>query len=161
MTSCYIQVNIEYKSGLKSFTLTPNRKHLGKSLARRSTYAIISDLMNNPGSRNYILKKIGTMLRQELTVMSSHKTKSILGSQDIADMKKFTWSKVLDELSLNAPILHSLLLSCTYRRRPRMNRDAIVGMCSAILLKFRYSRMSMVQRILSLILRAGSSGKQV
>ncbi len=32
MTSCYIQVNIEYKSGLKSFTLTPNRKHLGKSL---------------------------------------------------------------------------------------------------------------------------------
>ncbi len=90
--------------------------------------------------------------------MSSHKTKSILGSQDIADTKKFTWSKVLDELSLNAPILHSLLLSCTYRRRPRMNRDAIVGMCSAILLKFRYSR---VQRILSLILRAGSSGKQV
>ncbi len=35
--------------------------------------------------------------------MSSHKTKSILGSQDIADMKNFTWSKVLDELSLNAP----------------------------------------------------------
>ena len=100
MTSCYIQVNIEYKSGLKSFTLTPHRKHLGKSLARRSTYAITSDLMNNPGSRNYILKKLGTMLRQELTVMSSHKTKSILGSQDIADMKKFTWSKVLDELSL-------------------------------------------------------------
>ncbi len=117
--------------------------------------------MNNPGSRNYILKKIGIMLRQELTIMSSHKAKSILGSQDIADMKKFTWSKVLDELSLNAPILHSLLLSCTYRRRLRMNRDAIVGMCCAILLKFRYSSMSMVQRILSLILRAGSSGKQV
>ncbi len=101
----FLQVNIEYKSGLKSFTLTPNRKHLGKSLAIRSTYAILSDLMNNPGSRNYFLKKIRIMLRQELTVMSSHKTKSILSSQDIADMKKFIWRKVLDELSLNAPIL--------------------------------------------------------
>lgn len=101
------------------------------------------------------------MLRKELTLMSSHKTKSILASQDIADIKAFTWSKVLNELSSNAPILLSILMSCTYRRRPRLNRNAVIGMCSAILLKFRYSKMSMVQRILSLILRAGSSGKQV
>ncbi len=35
MTSCYTQVNIEYKSGLKSFTLIPNRKHLGNTFCRR------------------------------------------------------------------------------------------------------------------------------
>ncbi len=109
-------VNIEYKSGIKNYELTPKRKHLGRSLVRRSTYAIVSDLMNNPGSRDYILKKIGIMLRKELTLMSSESMKSILGSQNIADLKTFSWSKVLDELSSNTPILLSILLSCTYKR---------------------------------------------
>ena len=140
-------VNIEYKSGIKNYELTPKRKHLGRSLVRRSTYAIVSDLMNNPGSRDYILKKIGIMLRKELTLMSSESMKSVFGSQSIADLKTFSWSKVLDELSYNAPIRLSILLSCTYKHRPRINRDAIIGMCSAVLLKFHHSKMGMVQRL--------------
>ena len=51
--------------------------------------------------------------------------------------------------------------SNSHTRKPRTNRNAVIGMCSAILLKFRNSKMSMVQKMLSLILYAGNSGKQV
>ncbi len=52
--------------------------------------------MHNPGSRGYILKNFGIMLSKELTLMSSKSVKSVLGSQNIADVKTFSWSKVLD-----------------------------------------------------------------
>ncbi len=45
-------------------------------MARRSTYAIVSDLMHNPGSCGCILKKFGIMLSKELTLMSSKSVKS-------------------------------------------------------------------------------------
>ena len=141
--------------------LTPNRKHLGRALARRSNYAIVSDILNSQVTRDYLLKKVGVLLRKELTSMSSDKTESILGKQNMADLKSFSWSKVLNELSSNAPILLSILFSCTHTRKPRTNKNAVIGMCSAILLKFRNSKMSMVKKMLSLILYAGNSGKQV
>jgi len=65
---------------MRNYVLTPNQKHVGKSLARRSAYAIITDLLEYPGSRKFMQKKIGIMLRKELTLISSDKTKSILGS---------------------------------------------------------------------------------
>ena len=123
--------------------LTPNRKHLGRALARRSNYAIVSDILNSQVTRDYLLKKVGVLLRKELTSMSSDKTESILGKHDL---KSFSWSKVLNELSSNAPILLSILFSCTHTRKPRTNRNVGIGMCSAILLKFRNSKMSMVKK---------------
>ena len=49
----------------------------------------------------------------------------------------------------------------TWTRNSYINRDAIIGICTAMLLKYRYSKMSLVQRILSIILYAGHSGKEV
>ena len=101
--------------------LTPKRKHLRRALARRSNYAIVSDILNSQVTRDYLLKKVGVLLRKELTSMSSDKTESILGKQNMADLKSFSWSKVLNELSSNAPILLSILFSCTHTRKPRTN----------------------------------------
>ena len=123
--------------------LTPNRKHLGRALARRSNYAIVSDILNSQVTRDYLLKKVRVLLRKELTSMSSDKTESILDKQSMADLKSFSWSKILNELSSNAPILLSISFSCTHTRKPRTNRNAVIGMCSV---KFRNSKMSMVKK---------------
>ena len=93
--------------------------------------------------------------------MCSEHTSSVLSSQSVTDLWEFTWEKLLHELKVNAPILLSILRECTKTRRPRPNQNAVIGMCAVILLKHRFKKMSLVQRILSLILYAGHSGKQV
>lgn len=141
--------------------LTPSRKHMGKAVARRSKNAIVRELLENPVTKSYVVKKIGVLVRKELVLMCSEKTKSVLSSQSISDLKAFNWKALLAELSSSAPILLSILQSCTHTGKPRVNQDGVIGMCCAILLKFRYQKMCIVQKILSLILYAGNSGKHV
>ena len=76
-------------------------------------------------------------------------------------MKEFTWDKLLDEMKLHAPMLLSILQAVTHTKRPRTNTNAVTGMCTAILLKHRFSSMCLVQKIVSLVMFAGRSGKQV
>ena len=121
----------------------------------------MAELFKDPVSRRYMTKKMGIVMRHELKSMCSERVNSILSSQCSSHLHQFTWDKLLKELSLNAPVFLFTLISLTQTRQPCMNRDAIIGMCSAILLKFRLSKMSTVQKLISLILYAGHSGKQV
>jgi hypothetical protein len=53
-------------------------------------------------------------------------------SDDVYD--KFTWDMLFAELKTNAPVLLSILESCTQTKRPRSNRKAVIGICASILL---------------------------
>ena len=119
------------------------------------------EVFKDPVARGYKMKKMGIVMRTELQSMCSERANSILTSQSASDLLQFTWDKLLKELSLNAPTFLSILNALTQTRRPRANRDAIIGICSAILLKFRFSKMIIVQKLISIILYAGHSGKQV
>ena len=112
-------------------------------------------------TRKYPLKHIGVLVRNELKVMCSHNTCSILRSLDIAKLKDFSWDKLLAELKINTPVFLHILQECTRTRKPRPNQDAVVCVCAAILLKHRFAKMSLLQKVLSLIFYAGHSGKQV
>ena len=68
---------------------------------------------------------------------------------------------VLQELHVHAPNLLHLLNSITSTKTDRDNQKAIIGMCASILLKHHYSKMSLVQKIVSVILYAGHTSKQV
>ncbi len=149
---------MNFERGSRKYILTPCRKRLGKAVARRSKSTVAAEVLKDPITKKYVLQRLGVNLRRELALMCSDKVESILQSQDL---KCFTWDKLLLEVSEHSPILYSILQSCTHTRRPRHNRNGIIGMCCAILLKFRYGKMSLVQRMVSLILYAGSSGKQV
>ena len=76
-------------------------------------------------------------------------------------MRTFSWAKLHKELQANAPTLLSFLEMCTQTRKPRCNREGVMGMCTALLLKYRFPKMALVQRINSLLMYAGHSGKQV
>lgn len=94
-------------------------------------------------------------------MLCSPATKSILGSQCLSDLSDFTWKKLIGELEVHAPVLLTILKDATVTRNEKPNREAIIGMCAALLLKHRYYKMSLVQKILALILYSGHSGKQV
>ena len=155
-----MQIQLAYKKP-RMYVLTPSRKPIGKAVARGSRQAMAVGCFNELETRKYLLKHMGVILRNELKVMCSDNTSSILQSLDIAKLKEFSWDKLLDELKSNTPVFLHILQECTRTRKPRPNQDAVVCVCAAILLKHRFAKMSLLQRVLSLILYAGHSGKQV
>lgn len=145
----------------RTFPLTPNRKCLGKAVARGSRKSVAMECIKDPTTRTFILKRIGVLLRNELKTMCSEARCSILQSQLPHSLEVFTWAKLFVELAESAPILLMLLQECVRTKRRRVNSNAVVGMCMSILLKHKFSRMCLVQKIVSLILYAGHSEKQV
>ena len=93
--------------------------------------------------------------------MTSDNAHSFLCSQSKADLKEFKWDRLHAELSDNAPTLLSILLAATKTRVPRPNAHIVVGTCVAILLKHCNPKMSLLQKIISLVLYAGHASKQV
>lgn len=122
---------------MRKYNLTPSRRNVGKAVARRSKKALILHALNDPVAKAYVVKRMGVLLKQELAEMCSDKVNSFLRSQS-ASALEFEWDTLLAELAVHAPMLLPLLLSCTSTRRPRQNRNAVIGMCCALLLKFRY-----------------------
>jgi hypothetical protein len=107
------------------------------------------------------MKKMGRVLKREMKTMSRVKTGSILRSASYDDMKAFKWERLTEELKMHAPLFYSVLNSCTSSKRQRSNKNAIVGVCASILLKYRCPEMSFVQKMVMLLLHASHCGKQV
>ena len=93
--------------------------------------------------------------------MCSDATDSILKSAKKADLSTFSWEILWKEMSTHAPTFSSILTECTKTRANKHNRQAIMGICAAILLKHRFSQMSLVKKILSIILFNGCASKSV
>ena len=67
----------------------------------------------------------------------------------------------MDEMKTRAPTLLYILESCTETRKVRKNKEAIVGLITAILCKHRRPSASLLQRIVSIILYSGHASKRV
>lgn len=130
-------------------------------MARGSKKAVALECLKDPMTRAYLLKGIGVLIRNELKAMCMDSRCSILRSGSAQDLKNFTWDALLVEAVETAPVLSEILQQCTHTSQLRSNRPAVIGMCLSILLKHRFAKMSLVQKIMTLILYAGHSGKQV
>ena len=71
---------------------------------------------------------------------------------------EFNWSVIMEEMRDHAPVL---LKQSTRTKCPQPNRHSVIAMCVAMLCKLRCSDMSLVHKVISLILYAGHSSKQV
>lgn len=116
-------------------------------------------MLKDENGGKYCIQKIGVMIRNELHTLCNPATKSVLGSQCLSGLSDFTWKKLIDELEIHAPVLLTVLRYATVTRDDRHNRETIIGMCAALLLKHCYFKMSLVQKILALVLYSGHSGK--
>ena len=96
-----------------------------------------------------------------MKAMCLDSTGSVLRNKSTQEMETFEWATLISELDRHAPVFLQILKSCTLMKKPRENHDAVIEMCAAIVLKHQFAKMSLVQRILSMILYAEHSGKQV
>ena len=149
-----------YKSP-RRYILTPKRKKLGKAVARGFNHSIIRECFSNTTTKKELYWKLVQLLRREIKNMCSEKVNSLLLDKSSGALSEFSWEKLKNELSSNAPTLFCILQGCTMTKVPRSNRDATIGICAAILLRFHYPKMSLVQRIISIVLYTGHSAKQV
>ena len=134
---------------------------MAKALARGSYKKLVNQCFKDAEIREWIIKKMGYILKKELKNMCSEKVNSVLKSNLVHTLKNFKWTDLLSELSTHAPVLSNILHSCTKTRCTKGNKLATMGVCASILLKHRNKSMCLVQKIISVILQAGHSGKQV
>ena len=92
--------------------------------------------------------------------MCSDKFISVLRCES-ESLIKFDFGVIIQELHSHAPTLVSLLRGCLKTKTPRKNEDVILGVIAALICKNRRSSCSLVQRMMSLVLYAGHSAKQV
>ena len=155
------QVCVRYPQDKVYHVVTPQRKHLVKAVARKSKKAVATEALKDPITKSYIVSILGIELAKEIRAMSSDSVKSVLQSSDPDDLKEFKWETLHSELSLHAPVMSKLLQLATKTRRPRMNQEAVIGACAAIVINHRNPKMNLVQKLTSLILYAGHASKQV
>lgn len=144
----------------RTFLLIPQRKHLGKAVARRSKTAIAAECMKDRAVQKHILKLVGKMVHAEIKKFCSHSANSILKRDDPQCIKTFSWESFNCEISKFAPVLKSILQATCKTRVSSTNFNVVMCVCVA-LLRNRDPRMNLIQKIISLLLYGGHSSKQV
>ena len=130
-----------------------------KQIARGSTLSVAKHTLKDPVMRKTVVKGIGQMIRRELSALCIRAVPSVLST---GVLESFTWNNLIEELHKDAPVLLEILRVATKSTRHRsFNQNAIIGICSSILCRHRSARMSLIQKVISLILYAGHANKQV
>lgn len=126
--------------------------------------------MNNNKMREKVLCLLVKKIRKEMSNMCSFEVLSILRKKASEDLATFQWSKFINELEEYAPSLLNILRGCILNKRslktaplrqPKYNEDAIIGICAAILLRYRNQRLNLIQRIVSILLYCSHAPKTV
>lgn len=141
--------------------MTPNRRHISKAAARGHKQGVADQCFQDDQIFTIIVKKIERKVYEELKSLCSLKVNSILRDGSSKSVKNFKWESFLSEIQAHAPILYRIVLACTRTKHPRPNRNGLIGLCIALLAKYRCPHMNLFHKIISLVLYSGHSGKQV
>ncbi len=108
-----------------------------------------------------MVKTVSRILNHEVIAMCSDKYYSAVRNKSVESLSSFDAKTIIQELHSHAPTLVILLRACLKTRVPRRNSDLILVAILGIILKHRRSSCSLIQNVISLILYAGHSAKQV
>ena len=148
-------------------------KPMARSIGRRSHPSVARQVMRNPKTRAVCLNVLEKDIQKDLTkVASTRQGPSCLRQKTLGALENLSWEKLNAELRLTAPTFHRILEGCVKIRRRKQVTDrarkarpprnsAVLGVCAALLLRHRNRNLNLVQRIISLILHSGHSGKKV
>ena len=148
-------------------TLTPRRKRIGKKLARWGSSSAVGECLEDPDIRQEVVTALGDMVEKELRQkqLCSKKVNSIQRTTSAETIKQFNWSSIITEARVHAPILLQLLSTLSAKKsrkkKPDKSHNSVIGVLLCVLCKHRNPSMMLFQRVLSLILYAGHSAKQV
>lgn len=146
---------------MKSFQITPTRRRICRPLIRKNYQSFSNQCAQNACTRKAMIKTVSCILSREIAGICSDKHHSVVRSKSIEVLSSFDCKEIIDELCSHAPTLLSLLRACLKTKAPRSNEDLILAVISGIILKHRRPSCSLIQQVISLILYAGHSAKQV
>lgn len=153
-------------------------KGLARSVGRRNRASIGRQAVRDPTIRQRVLSLLAKDVQKEMTTMCARRTGSILRQSSVQAITEFSWDTLSAELQRLAPTLYSLLKGCVDVKRRRQKKPqkgvqhrritkrhpsntATIGVCASILLRHKNVHMNALQRIISLVLHSGHSGKMV
>lgn len=119
--------------------------------------------MRDNKTRKHVVAAVCKIVKNEIKQLCSRHTRSVQRSHDANKLKGFNWDSIINEATEHAPNLMQILMECTRTTKKHSNevQKSIVGLCISLLCKHRNPQMTLFQRIVSLILYAGHSAKQV
>ena len=152
------------------YNVSRSLKKLSKSVGRANRASIARQVVKDERIRLKVINLLSATLGKEMKKLCSQKVNSILRRKDSTSLQEFNIRDVVSEMKVHAPSVLSLLRGCLQgRNRSRAKKttsrafdeDLVVGIYSAILLRGRSQRMSLLQRVISLILYCGHASKRV
>lgn len=130
---------------------------MGKTLGRRSHQSFAKHALNNETIRRFIISGLKKYVKDEMKQLCSD---SFLLDKGKDKLCNFTWNVLDAVIKSKAPILHSVLKS-SISAHSNLDDQVIVGICASILAKACRPSACLIQHIISTILYAGHSSKQV
>ena len=140
---------------MKQRVITPRRQPVVRSLSRRSYKAATSTFTRLPRTSVYLLQRLVSQIRKEITAICSLKHNSILRGNH-KTLKNFSWTRIWHELYENVPTLIKLFQSLF----PKAGKKFICFL-TAMILKKSCMQMSLVQRVISFLLYANGTNREV
>ena len=125
--------------------------------------SVAVECVRDERTRKHVISALTQYVRKEIKDLCSRRVMSIQRSRTPSTLKTFSWDAKVDEAAEYAPTLIELLKGCTQKslKASKANQKSIIGVCLSLLCKYRNPKMTLFQRMLSLILYAGHSAKKV
>jgi len=133
--------------------MTPTREPMARHLALRRYKGLSNDVVNVCVSE--VIEGVAAKIKKELTHICSDDHDSLLRGYG-PSIKNFSWDTIWTELEQNTPCLLKLL-SAIIPGNGKILQCTIICM----ILKNRYSRMALLQRVVSVMLYGNAVHKQV
>ena len=145
----------------KCLPLSRSLKKLGRVVGRGNRASIANTVLADPTLRFAVLAKVVWLIRKEMKTLCSLKIVSAYRDTSFHSLLSFSWDRLVADLALHAPILHTIVSGCVPQRGDDSRCNAVIGMVVTVLLKSRNRSMCAVQTVFSLILNEGHTNKQV
>ena len=137
------------------------------AIVRQHTPSIANAVMDLPGIRDELWTFFMDLIVSEFQVLCSKEPSSLFRQMPVKEIDQFQWEPLVKELQSKAPLLLKLLYAVVVRqdRRCRVKPQTVhypaIVTATAILLKERNREMGGVQSIVSCLMYACHSEKQV
>ena len=141
-------------------TLTPTRKVLAKCLARGSAVSV-AECVRNKKTQKHVIIALAQNIRKELKELCSRRVMLLQRARDSSTLQGFNWDAIVDEATEHAPNLVQLLGECTKRKKSEITQKSMIGMLLSLLCKNHNPKITLFQRMISLVMYAGHSAKKV
>lgn len=125
--------------------------------------SVAVECVRDKRTRKHVISALTQIIRKEIKDLCSRRVMSVQRSRAPSTLKGFSWDTIVDEAAKYAPTLIELLTGCTQKslKASKENQKSVIGVCLSLLCKYQNPKMTLFQRMLSLILYAGHSAKKV